>query len=219
MLRELEGNQARRALGLERRVGNAQTHARIRRLAGDGRFDDDALLPDIRLHERVGDVSGRHARERHAAPQPRERVVAPLFRAGDLLASEGAVARVAVGIDDTHGQVVLAVVGRVGHIQRDGRIAALVRPHRHAVHPHLGVVVGRGEPKQHAPVAPGGVQLKAPVVPPHAVVVGDPQVPHGGDRYRHALRTTSPEKPPLRHADIFGVERQFPGAVQREVQS
>jgi hypothetical protein len=55
---------------------------------------------------------------------------------------------------DAHGQLVRARTKRVGHVEDEGRVAALVRAYRFSVDEDFGEVVARAEAQERAPTLP-----------------------------------------------------------------
>jgi len=78
------------------------------------------------------------------------------------------------GVQDAHRQAILLVrPDDVRHVEDEGRLASLVRPHRRVVQPHVGLVVHLPEAEEDSPARDGiGRGREFLPIPGHAVVAG-----------------------------------------------
>jgi hypothetical protein len=101
-----------------------------------------------------------------ALPEPADRAVPALLPVGDLGEGERAhlLPRSDVEHANRHG-VRAPGTNRIGHVEREGQVPALVLADLPAVHPDGAEVVDRAEAEPDAPVSPRIVEVEPLLVP------------------------------------------------------
>ncbi len=206
--RRAPSGDAHRLLRLPRPIGEGEAHREVaRRRLAQSHIDTDAGEISTRCEVHRFQRSAATRLEVHRLPHP-ARLSVP------LLPLELERMRRVV---HAHGQSVRprGTCG-AGHLEREWRVATLMRADRHTVDPRRGAPVGGAEHHEDASPAPRGRDVDGARVPPDVGAVGNARQ-WGAPRERHEYLATSGEvgfHPARALTDVRRIEGKAPSPVE-----